>query len=101
MKLGLVRIENDKLLGVQYYESKWERELGDYLNINGIKWRVGMIGESRYEIIIELNKITKKYNSIIRKKNQLNKLKERIIMSKVYKDLNLRKYQIGIEDLKN
>tara|TARA_R110000772_G_C12956322_1_gene402839 strand:+ start:47 stop:352 length:306 start_codon:yes stop_codon:yes gene_type:complete len=101
MKLGLVRIENDKLLGVQYYESKWERELGDVLNIDGIKWKVGMIGESRNEIIIELNKITKKYNSIIRKKNQLNKLKERIIMSKVYKDLNLRKYQIGIEDLKN
>lgn len=101
MKLGLVRIEDQKLLGVQYYESKWERELGDVLKIDGIKWRVGMIGESRNEIIIELNKITKKYNSIIRKKNQLNKLKERIIMGKVYKDLNLRKYQIGIEDLKN
>jgi len=101
MKLGIVRIEDQKLTGAQYFDSAWDRELGDVLSIDGRKWRVAMIGESRNQIINELNKITKKYNSIIRKKNQLNKLKERIIMSKVYKDLNLRKYQIGIEDLKN
>lgn len=98
MKLGLVRIEDQKLLGVQYYESKWERELGDVLNIDGIKWRVGMIGESRNEIIIELNKIIKKNNSIIRKKNKLENQKSnqmfRDISNKIYQDLDLGRYKV-------
>ena len=57
MKLGLVRIENERLVGVQYFESKWERELGEVLNIEGVKWNVAVIGESRNEIIDVLNKL--------------------------------------------
>ena len=98
MKLGLVRIEDQKLLGVQYYESKWERELGDVLSIDGIKWRFGMIGESRNEIIIDLNKIIKKNNSIIRKKNKLENQKSnqmfRDISNKIYQDLDLGRYKV-------
>ena len=71
MKLGLVRIENERLVGVQYFESKWERELGDELNINGVKWRVGVIGESRNEIIEVLNGFISKQNSIVRKQNKI------------------------------
>ena len=95
MKLGLVRIENDKLLGVQYYESKWERELGDVLKIDGIKWEVGMIGESRNGIIIELNKIIKRYNSIMKKINKLENQKLfRDISNKIYQDLDLGRYKV-------
>ena len=71
MKLGLVRIENERLVGVQYFESKWERELGDELNIDGVKWRVGVIGESRNEIIEVLNGFISKQNSIVRKQNKI------------------------------
>lgn len=71
MKLGLVRIENERLVGVQYFESKWERELGDELNIDGVKWRVGVIGESRNEIIKVLNGFISKQNSIVRKQNKI------------------------------
>tara|TARA_R110000851_G_scaffold7037_1_gene27732 strand:+ start:666 stop:953 length:288 start_codon:yes stop_codon:yes gene_type:complete len=95
MKLGLVRIENDKLLGVQYYESKWERELGDVLKIDGIKWEVGMIGKSRNGIIIELNKIIKRYNSIMKKINKLENQKLfRDISNKIYQDLDLGRYKV-------
>ena len=70
MKLGLVRIQNERLVGVQYFESKWERELGEELNIDGVKWRVGVIGESRNEIIKVLNGFISKQNSIVRKENK-------------------------------
>ena len=51
MKLGLVRIVNERLVGVKYFESKFQRELGEELNHDGVKWRVGVIGENREEII--------------------------------------------------
>ena len=72
MKLGLVRIVNERLVGVQYFESKFQRELGEELNIDGVKWRVGVIGESRGEIIQVLNGFVSKQNSIVRKQFQNN-----------------------------
>ena len=55
MKLGLVRIVSERLVGVQYFESKFQRELGEELIIDGKKWNVGVIGEDRAEIIGVLN----------------------------------------------
>lgn len=69
MKLGLVRIENERLVGVQYFESKWERELGEVLNIEGVKWNVAVIGESRNEIIDVLNQSIAKQNELVREHN--------------------------------
>ena len=71
MKLGLVRIQNERLVGVQYFESKFQRELGEVLSINNVKWTVAVIGESRNEIIDVLNGFIKKQNSVVRKQNQL------------------------------
>ena len=71
MKLGLVRIQNERLVGVQYLESKFERELGDALNINGVRWNVAVIGEDRNTIVDVLNGFIKKQNSIVRKQNQM------------------------------
>ena len=67
MKLGLVRIQNEKLVGVQYFESKFQRELGEVVSINNVKWTVAVIGEDRDTIIDVLNGFIKKQNSIVRK----------------------------------
>ena len=83
MKLGLVRMSGEKVVGVQYFESKFSRELGEKLRINGVEWIVGVIAEDRNSIIKVLNEIVRVQNSIVRKKqkeldrevnNQINKM---------------------------
>jgi len=95
MNLGLVKMNESKtqLYGVQYYKSKWERNLGDTLNIDGEKWLVGIIGDTKNDVISALNVIVKKHNSEINKKNYQKRKEEKIIMNnilnEVMKDLNL------------
>ena len=95
MNLGLVKMNEDKteLYDVQYMLSKWERNLGDVLTINGEKWLVGMIGDTKNDVIQALNEIVKKQNSIINKKNYQKRKEEKIIMNNILnelmKDLNL------------
>ena len=95
MNLGLVKMNESKteLYGVQYYKSKWERNLGDTLNIDGEKWLVGIIGDTRNDVISALNDIVKKQNSIINKKKYQQRKEEKFIMNNilnnVMKDLNL------------
>jgi Holliday junction resolvasome RuvABC ATP-dependent DNA helicase subunit len=71
MKLGLVRIQNEKLVGVQYFESKFQRELGEVVSINNVKWTVAVIGEDRDTIVDVLNGFIRKQNSVVRKQNQM------------------------------
>jgi len=93
--IGLVRMNESKteLYGVQYMLSKWERNLGDTLNIDGTKWLVGIIGDTKNVVISALNEIVKKHNSIINKKNYQKKKEEKFIMNNilnnVMKELNL------------
>mgnify|MGYP000904840233 FL=1 len=95
MNLGLVKMNESKteLYGVQYYKSKWERNLGDTLTIDGEKWLVGIIGDTRNDVISALNDIVKKQNSIINKKKYQQRKEEKFIMNNilnnVMKDLNL------------
>ncbi len=70
MKLGLVRMSGERIIGVQYFESKFSRELGDKLRINGVEWIVGVIADDRNSIIKVLNEIVRIENSIIRKKQK-------------------------------
>jgi hypothetical protein len=70
MKLGLVRISGESVIGVQYFESKFNRELGEKLRINGVEWRVGVIADDRNSIIKVLNEIVRIENSIKRKKQR-------------------------------
>jgi len=83
MKLGLVRMSGEKVVGVQYFESKFSRELGEKLRINGVEWIVGVIAEDRNSIIKVLNEIVRVQNSIVRKRqreldreinNEINKM---------------------------
>ena len=70
MKLGLVRMSGERVIGVQYFESKFSRELGEKLRINGVEWRVGVIAADRNSIIKVLNEIVRIQNSIVRKKQR-------------------------------
>ena len=70
MKLGLVRMSGEKVIGVQYFESKFSRELGEKLRINGVEWIVGVIADDRDSIIKVLNEIVRIENSIVRKKQR-------------------------------
>ena len=70
MKLGLVRMSGERVIGVQYFESKFNRELGEKLKINGVEWRVGVIADDRNSIIKVLNEIVRIENSIVRKKQR-------------------------------
>ena len=70
MKLGLVRMSGERVIGVQYFESKWERELGEKLRIDGVEWIVGVIGEDRNSVIKFLNEIVKIENSLRRKEQK-------------------------------
>ena len=70
MKLGLVRMSGERVIGVQYFESKFNRELGEKLRINGVEWRVGVIADDRNSIIKVLNEIVRIENSIVRKKQR-------------------------------
>jgi len=92
--IGLVRMNEDKtvLYGVQYLLSKWERNLGDVITIDGTKWLVGMIGNSKSDVIQALNEVIKKQNSIINKQRYQEKKKTDMIwkrlMNEVVRDLN-------------
>ena len=70
MKLGLVRMNGERVIGVQYFESKFSRELGEKLRINGVEWIVGVIAADRNSIIKVLNEIVRIQNSIVRKKQR-------------------------------
>jgi hypothetical protein len=87
--VGLVRMNESKteLYGVQYLLSKWERHLGDVINIDGTKWLVGIIGDTKNDVISELNNIIKKQNSIVNKKKYQEKKKTDIAFNQIINDV--------------
>ena len=82
--VGLVRMNGGQLIGAQYMLSKWERNLGDKFTIQGTEWIVGVIGDTKDDVIEVLNDIIKKQNSIINKQNYQLRKKERIETNKVW-----------------
>ncbi len=70
MKLGLVRMSGERVIGVEYFESKFSRELGEKLRINGVEWIVGVIADDKNSIIKVLNEIVRIENSLIRTKQR-------------------------------
>ena len=87
--VGLVRMNESKteLYGVQYLLSKWERNLGDVINIDGTKWLVGIIGDAKNDVISELNNIIKKQNSIVNKKKYQEKKKTDMAFNQILNDV--------------
>ena len=96
MNLGLVKMNESEtmLTGVQYMLSKWERNLGDTLTIDGVKWRVGIIGDTKKDVISALNEIVKKQNKIVRKQKYYQNKKENQMMNDMLANV-LSDLQIG------
>lgn len=70
MKLGLLKISNNQIQTAQYFESKFERELGEEINYCGEKFIVAVIAETRNEVIDFLNQVIKEQNRKIRQQNK-------------------------------
>lgn len=70
---GLVQLNSEKtrITAVQYYPSKFKRELEDTLTIDGKKYIVAVIADDRDDVIYAMNKIIKKQNSIVRRQNKI------------------------------
>ena len=96
MNLGLVKMNESEtmLTGVQYMLSKWERKLGDTLTIDGVKWRVGIIGDTKNDVISALNEIVKKQNKIVRKQKYYQNKNENQMMNDMLANV-LSDLQIG------
>ena len=96
MNLGLVKMNESEtmLTGVQYMLSKWERNLGYTLTIDGVKWRVGIIGDTKKDVISALNEIVKKQNKIVRKQKYYQNKKENQMMNDMLANV-LSDLQIG------
>ncbi len=92
MHIGLVKINNvtKGVDGVHYMNSKFERELGDRLTIDGVSWRVGVIGDDRNSIIDALNVIVRRENKITRAKNRATQIETNRFFNSIVGDL--RKY---------
>lgn len=71
--LVIMNSDNTELLEARYENSKFERELGDIMTIDNKKYRVGVIGDTRDDVIQYLNKIIKGQNKIVRRKQKLVK----------------------------
>ena len=88
----LVQMFNGKIDKVQYLESKFDRECGDDMIYDGERFKVGIVGDSKDDVIEAINKIIKKQNSVIRKKQyQENKKADKIfnrIMVQAWNDIN-------------
>jgi hypothetical protein len=93
--IGLVKlnIDNTRIEKIQYLESKWDRELGDTMTINGERFKVGVIGETRNSVITTLNGLIKTQNSYVRRQNKIANRKADLefakITNKIFKDLNI------------
>jgi len=87
--IGLVRMNESKtqLYGVQYLLSKWERNLGDTMRIDGTEWLVGMIGNTKNDVISALNDVIKKQNSIINKKKYQQSKREKMVFSNILNNI--------------
>lgn len=92
--VGLVAIFNNRITKLKYLESKFSRELGDTLTIDGKPYRVGVIGDSKASVCLTLNDLVKKQNKIVRRENK-------IAAAKVNQKINATFGNIMAEALKN
>ncbi|MDB9801104.1 hypothetical protein OAB94_01880 [Flavobacteriaceae bacterium] len=71
--VGLVILNSTKTMVVDCMtmKSKFERQLGDIMVVDGKKYVVGVIGQSRNEVVDYLNSIIKLQNKNIRKQNKI------------------------------
>ena len=69
--VGLVKIQGNRIVHVRYYESKFERNLGDSITYEGVNFKVAFVGESRNEVIEALNEVIRQQNAIVRREQKV------------------------------
>ena len=76
MYIGLVKIENNRLVKAQVMNSKFERNLGETMTIEGVSMKIACIGE-KSEVYDFVNELIRYQNRITRKENKIREIKER------------------------
>ena len=61
------RNESGIIVRARYYFSKWDKELGEKIVIDGNKTLIEVIGDSRNNVIDKMNILIKESNNIARK----------------------------------
>lgn len=69
--VGLVKVQGNRIVHVRYYESKFERSVGDSITYEGVNFKVAFIGESRNEVIEALNEVIRQQNAIVRREQKV------------------------------
>lgn len=87
MHLGIIQLQNGSLKKAQYFKSAWDRELGEILTINGEKFKVGIIGETKADVIEALNEIIKAQNKIVNRANYKTRKAERAAVAKMFAEV--------------
>jgi len=85
--LVIMNSDNTELIEARYVNSKWERELGDVMTIDNKKYRVGVIGDTRNDVIQYLNKIIKGQNKIVRRQQRIANAKANAHVNKIFADI--------------
>jgi len=80
----LVKIENKEIKRVQYFDSKWERELGETVNYDGVPMQVGIIADTKSAAIEAANSIIKEQNQLVRAENKIKRRKAKIEENKFW-----------------
>ena len=71
----------------QYFKSAWKRELGEILTIDGEMFKVGIIADSKAEVIEALNKVIKAQNKIVNAANYKARKAERAAVAKMFAEV--------------
>ena len=74
--LILVKIENGHLVAWQYLASKFDRQLGDVVNYDGVAMNVGVIGDTKNGVLHAIDDLVRKQNAIIRRINNQQRYKQ-------------------------
>lgn len=86
----LVKMSGDRIIKVQYLESKFDREPGDVMVYDGEKMNVGVVGDSRDSVIKTINEVIKAQNKADRKRIY----RENKEVDKMFKDILLESYKM-------
>jgi hypothetical protein len=76
MHIALVKIENNRLVKAQVMNSKFERNLGETMTIEGVSMKIACIGE-KSEVYDFVNELIRYQNRITRIENKIREIKER------------------------
>ena len=79
-------IETAGLRHIEYCESKFPRELGDTMVIDGHRLTIGVIGDTKEDVMKVRNEMVTKQNEIINAENKITRRENRIAKAKAQQE---------------